>query len=336
MLLQLMKVKSNMVKRQQLYKLLPLATPLSLHIFPTFFCNLKCNYCLHSLSQLELDKISFKKQSMSFDIFQKAIDNLSEFPKRLKALIFAGHGEPLLNKNIVEMVRYAKRNRVAERIEIVTNATLLTKELSEQLISAGLDRLRISIQGLTSEKYEHITGIPIDFGSLVKNIAYFFSSRNKCEVYVKIVDAALVDDYDKEHFINIFKDISDIATIEYIIPFINSIDYTNLRTDLSKTKMGGHICNTNICSMPFYMLVLNPDGSVLPCCSTEIPIIYDNVLKNSLSQIWNSNTKNKFLYNQLKNKNSNKVCKKCSVPECGLQEGDYLDEYTEQLIKLYK
>ena len=331
-----MKEMENKMTRVQLHKCLPLATPLSLHIFPSFFCNLKCNYCLHCLPQNELEKISFKKQSMPFDIYQKAIDGLLEFPQKLKALIFAGHGEPLIHQDIVKMVKYAKQKDVSERIEIVTNATLLTHELSDHLISAGLNRLRISIQGVTSEKYKTITGMSIDFEQLVQNISYFYTSRRNCEVYVKIVDVALMDDIEKERFINIFKDISDSAAIEYVIPFINSIDYSDIGTDLSKTKMGRHCCRTNICSMPFYMLVLNPDGSVLPCCSTEIPIVYGNMQTSSLLNIWNSNIRKRFLYNQLKHKDQNEVCKRCSVPMYGLQEGDYLDSSVERLMEIYK
>lgn len=331
-----MNEKIFMEKRLQLYEHLPLATPLSLHVFPSFYCNLKCNYCLHSLTQDELEEMSFNRQSMSFDVYQKAIDDLLEFPQKLKALIFAGHGEPLIHQDIAKMVKYAKQKDISERIEIVTNGTLLTPELSNHLISAGLDRLRISIQGVTSEKYKTITSKSIDFEQLVQSISYFYESRQNCEVYVKIVDAALTEDNEKEQFMKTFEAISDSATIEYIIPFVNSIDYDNLGADLSKTKMGLQSGKTNICSMPFYMLVLNPDGSVLPCCSTEIPIIYRNSQQDCFLNIWNSDIRNTFLLNQLKNKDQNEVCRRCSVPMYGLQDGDYLDSNVERLLEIYK
>lgn len=328
--------KIYMEKRLQLYEHLPLATPLSLHVFPSFYCNLKCNYCLHSLTQAELEKISFNRQSMSFDVYQKAIDDLLEFPQKLKALIFAGHGEPLIHQDIAKMVKYAKQKNISERIEVVTNGTLLTPELSYHLISAGLDRLRVSIQGVTSEKYKTITSMSIDFEQLVQNVSYFYKSRRDCEVYVKIVDAALTDDNEKEQFMKTFEVISDSATIEYIIPFVHSIDYENLGADLSKTKMGLQSGNANICSMPFYMLVLNPDGSVLPCCSTEIPFVYRHSQQDGLLNIWNSDIRKTFLLNQLKNKDQNEVCRRCSVPMYGLQEGDYLDSNVERLLEIYK
>ena len=40
-----------------------------------------------------------------------------------------------------------------DKVEIVTNGILLTKEMSDRLINSGLDRLRISLQGLDEEKY---------------------------------------------------------------------------------------------------------------------------------------------------------------------------------------
>ena len=48
--------------------------------------------------------------------------------------------------------------QVAGRLEIVTNGILLTHELSDKLIDAGLKRLRISGNGLCSADYEKHCG----------------------------------------------------------------------------------------------------------------------------------------------------------------------------------
>src|SRR5574344_1450806 len=143
-------------KRVELYKQLPLITPFAVHIFPTYKCNFKCNYCIQAMSYFELEKKGFKKDVMSFDTYKKAIDDIKQYDDKLKALIFAGHGEPLLHKDIVAMVKYAKEKDIANRIEITTNGVLLKKEISDGLIDAGLDRLKISIQGTTKEKYQDI------------------------------------------------------------------------------------------------------------------------------------------------------------------------------------
>jgi radical SAM protein with 4Fe4S-binding SPASM domain len=271
---------------------------------------------------------------MDFETFKKAIDSLKEFPERLKAIIFAGHGEPLIHKDIDKMVKYAKEKNVAERIEIVTNGSLLNQELSDRLIAVGLDRLRISIQGVTAKKYKEVCGIEIDYNKFVENIRYFYQNRENTDMYIKIIDIALNNNDEEKIFYDIFKPISDTAAIEYTIPFVSEIDYSKFDTDFTKCKQGHKRCS-NICSMPFYMLVLEPNGNVVPCCSTSVPIVYGNINNENMGEIWNSIKLKEFLHLQLTDRNNNVICKKCSVPSFGLQEGDYLDDYSEELLKYY-
>jgi len=63
-----------------------------------------------------------------------------------------------LHKDIAKMVEYAVKMNVAEAVDIVTNGLLLEPDLSDKLIAAGLSKLRVSIQGVTSGKYEEISG----------------------------------------------------------------------------------------------------------------------------------------------------------------------------------
>ena len=55
-------------------------------------------------------------------------------------------GEPLLNKNLPRMIEYLNKNEIADCYEIITNASMLTHDLSKKLIDAGLSRLCVSIQ----------------------------------------------------------------------------------------------------------------------------------------------------------------------------------------------
>lgn len=324
------------IKRVELYKQLPLDVPFSVHIFPIYMCNFKCNYCLHSLSEEQLLKINFKKQIMNLEIYKKSIDDLMLYSRPLKALLFAGHGEPLLHPNIAEMVSYAKQKRIAERVEIVTNASLLTQDLSDKLISAGLDRIKISIQGISKRKYKDVCGFDIDYDKFIENIRYFYEHKTNTDVYIKIIDVALDSKDDEKKFYDIFKPISDNVAIEYAIPFVEEIDKKNYGKEFDKCKQGNKPLKTEVCSMPFYMMVVEPSGQVVPCCSTAVPFIFGNIKDNSLTEIWKSNKRKTFLSMQLMNRSINKICKKCTVPQFGLQEGDYLDAYKNELIKYYK
>lgn len=328
---------SQMTKRTELYKKLPLEVPFSVHMFVSYFCNFKCNYCLHSLSDEALEQKKFKKSFMSFDIYEKAIDDIAKFPTKIKALIFAGHGEPLLNKDIAKMVAYAKERNIADRVEIVTNASLLTKKMSDNLISAGLDRLRVSIQGINSLAYKKIMGKDFDFDLLVNQIKYFYNHKINTEVYCKIIDIAMQNEKEQEIFKEIFQPISDEAAIEYAIPFVKEVENEKLKDSFTSSKQGNSISSAKVCSMPFYMMVVTPNGDVVPCCSTDVPLVYGNVKEKCLADIWQSPQVKGFCrVHLLGNRDKHFVCRECSVPCYGLQDGDYLDDHAKELLEKYK
>jgi MoaA/NifB/PqqE/SkfB family radical SAM enzyme len=183
------KIDGNSVggKRTKLADVLPLDTPFLVQIFPAYACDFSCNYCIHSLPTEKRGFIA-NKSIMDFDFYKKCINDLKEFPQKIKMLRFAATGEPLLHPKIAEMVKYAKEKDVANSLDIVTNASLLTKELSDKLIDAGLDWLRISVQGLSSDKYKEVCGVEIDFNNFVESIRYFYNNRGS----TKIISRSLI------------------------------------------------------------------------------------------------------------------------------------------------
>jgi len=321
-------------ERVELYRILPLDTPLSLHVFPIHRCNFRCTYCLHSLPGETLQSMGFKKEILPFSVFQRAIDDMRTFSKPLKSLIFAGHGEPLLHPDIARMVAYAKEKQVAERVEIVTNGSLLTNDLSDDLISAGLDRLRISVQGVNADIYHMVAGVKIDLNQYISNIRYFYENKNNTDVYIKIIDMALKSDEDEKRFYQLFKSVSDTAAIEYTIPFVNEIDLSE-KTPLKRAKQGHMPQEVQICPMPFYQMVLLPSGNITGCCAVKPPVVYGSVENASLKDMWENNIRSDFIFTQLTNRWKNSVCRECSVPMYGLQTGDYLDPYKQLLLERY-
>lgn len=276
--------------------------------------------------------MEFRKEVLPITLFRKTIDDLQEFDKPLKSLIFAGHGEPLLHPRIAEMVSYAKERQVADRVEIVTNASLLTHEMSDALIAAGLDRLRISVQGLDAATYRDIAGATIEFNSFVDNIRYFFERKGDADLYVKIIDMGLRSR--DEEFYRIFRPICDTAAIEYTIPFVNEIALSK-DTPLDRAKQGHQATPARICSMPFYQMVLLPSGNVTGCCAVTPPVIYGDVRNDSIRDLWESGKRKEFLLTQLTNRWDNRICGTCTVPMYGLQPGDELDPYQETLLKKF-
>src|SRR5450432_212493 len=81
---------------------------------------------------------------------------MPERPSRLYQdnlyLIFYFQGEPYLNRDFLEMVKYASSKRLYTATS--TNAHYLTDEAARKTVESGLDRLIISIDGTTQEVYE--------------------------------------------------------------------------------------------------------------------------------------------------------------------------------------
>jgi MoaA/NifB/PqqE/SkfB family radical SAM enzyme len=280
--------------------------------------------------------MDFVKQNMSFETYERAVSEFTKQPTPLKALIFAGHGEPLTHPRIADMVKLAKQHNIAERVEIVTNGSLLTREMSDALIEAGLDRMRISLQGCDADAYKRVCGVDVDFNEFVGNNEYFYQQKRETDLYVKIIDIALDEQNDAEKFHKIFDGISDTAVVEHLYPFIRLIDHGTLGGDLTLGKdTEQKAMSVNICAMPFYMAVIMPGGDVGGCCAVEAPVIFGNILRESFSEIWNGDTRREFLRLQIGGRRRNKCCAVCNSPDYGTHDADYLDKDSDKLINLF-
>lgn len=325
--------------RQKLAEKLPLKMPYLVQIFPVYACNFKCEYCIHSLERVKHGYIS-EETYMSWDIYAKIIDDIKKSGERLKMLRFAAIGEPLLHPQIAEMVSYAHKNDVADSIDIVTNGAMLTRELSDALIKAGLSRLRISLEGLSCEDYLKHTSAKIDFQLLVENIKYFYykCKNTQTEVYIKIIDYMVQNKEQQDIFWNLFSPISDNIAIEHLTPTIEEIDYNKvshgMKTD--KPQNGDYLIESKICSQPFYMMQINPDGNVVPCCSMKYPCVLGNIKTENLQDIWRGDKYRGFQRNMLHGvETATEVCGKCNLYIYDMHAEDRLDEDALRLKNMY-
>src|SRR6201987_41927 len=118
--------------------------PVSISFEPTTSCNLRCPECPSGLRAFTRPTGMLKK-----DFFRQTID---EIHKELLYLIFYFQGEPFLNPDFLEMVKYAHDKGIYTATS--TNAHYLTDEKAKRTIESGLDRLIISIDGTTQDVYK--------------------------------------------------------------------------------------------------------------------------------------------------------------------------------------
>lgn len=133
-----------------------------LYVEPTSQCNLACRTCIRNTWD-EPQGI------MSDEVFNRVMQGLRAFSP-IPTIFFGGFGEPLFHPNIVEMVGQVKS--LGMSVELITNATLLTKELSRALIKAGINVLWVSLDAATPESYADIR-LGAELPGILENIAGF-------------------------------------------------------------------------------------------------------------------------------------------------------------------
>lgn len=320
-------------KRSDLSKEIPIGTPYLVFIDPSNVCNFKCNFCA---PQTKKCGSGFKKQFMEFDLFKKVIDDLKAFPDKVRVLRMYTMGEPLLNPEFCKMVSYAKEKAVADWIETVTNGSVLNQELNQKLADCGIDRIRISIESISEEGYRDICGAKINYTKFVDNIRDLYQrTRNKCEIYVKIVDVSVDTEEKRKRFYELFEDICDYIYIENVVPVWPNFD--EIKDKYSKPSsgiMGIDIWeDINVCPFVFYGCVVNPDGQVTPCCTDwERSVIYGNVNNTHFKDIWGGASMKAFWMNMLKgNKNLYDSCRNCEYIKYTANEN--IDAYAEEILE---
>lgn len=301
------------MKRSNLADVIPLDTPYMLFIDPCNACNFKCDFCAPQAAE---NKPLYKRMCMDMNLYKQIIDGVAKFPRPLKILRLYTMGEPLIHPDFPEMVSYAKSKGISEYIETVTNGSLLNPDLNQKLADCGIDRIRISIEGIDSETYQKVCNANLKMEALVENIKdLYMKTRGKVEIYVKTVDVSVDTAEKKEKFYQMFEHISDKMFIENIGPIWPDFDELDEKYDYSGQKLMGGMMKDCLkcCPVIFYGMVVNPDGDVTPCCADwERGYIYGNAMETPINEIW-GNEKMKFFWKEMLKGNRSRFgsCRKC-------------------------
>ncbi len=313
------------MERHPLKEVIPLRTPYAAYLFPTNLCNFRCEYCGHSLGLTQMkQEYDFCAEEMSMETYERTIEQLKEFPDPLKVISLTGHGEPLMNQNLPKMIAYAKKRNVTERIETISNASFLTHSLSDSIIEAGLDCIRISLQGLSSKTYQKICKRNIDFPKLIEEIAYLYQHKKQCKVYIKVMDLAL-EKGEEEKFYQLCDSISDRMYIEQCQPVYSGVKRTE-QMECRVDRYGREHAKRMVCPLCFYMIGVHPNGDVAPCETIYKPITLGNVYQDTLLQMWNGEKNREFQKMQFrKERFQNAGCRRCCAPDDVAHPEDELD-----------
>jgi MoaA/NifB/PqqE/SkfB family radical SAM enzyme len=317
--------------RTDLTKVIPLRTPLVVHVDTCNVCNFRCKFCTTGDHEL-LARHGRPKGFMSFELFRKIIDDLSAFDDKVKELIFHKNGEPLLHERIVDMLRYAKEKDVAKRLTLVTNGSLLTPELARDIMAVGPHYMQISLEAVSDEGYQEISRVHVDYDKLVGNVAYLWAHKHPdTTLNVKIMDCGLSRE-EKQKFNDDFEGICTSHGIEHPISYTQpEIKDTSLGIMKGTTHDMFESTYKEVCTLPFYTMNINFNGKVSACSfDWRHGLIMGSANEEGLRSIWNGRLYNDFRVSHLeKRRDELPLCAGC---EAVFNLIDNIDDAADDLL----
>ncbi|MDD3795986.1 MAG: radical SAM protein, partial [Lachnospiraceae bacterium] len=272
---------------------------------------------------------------MDFGLYKVLIDGMGDFKDKIKVIRLYKDGEPLLNPHFPEMVRYAKESGFFERVDTTTNASLLTPELSLQIIDAGLDRINISIEGVNAAQYQDFSRYNIDYDTFVKNITFFYEHRKQCEMNIKI-NGDILTEAQEQQFYATFGNITDGISVEHIIDYWPKFKQDKVTVNEAVGLLGNEIKEVCVCPYVFYEMAINSDGSYSLCrfdWNHSMLLGRELDVFSSPRRVWDSTLLWEFQNMFLRGERTSRaylLCAKCGLLKQGSPED--IDEFSQLLL----
>lgn len=289
--------------------------PISISIEPTTSCNLRCPECPSGLR-------SFTRPTgmLKDELFKNVIDQLSS---TLSYLTFYFQGEPYLNSNFLEMVKYASGKGIYTATS--TNAHYLDDENAKKTITSGLDRLIISIDGTSQETYEsYRVGGKID--KVIEGTKNILRWRKELKsITPHVVFQFLVVRPNEHQVPRVYQLAKQLGVDRVALKTAQIYDFKNgsaLIPTMDKysryrQEPDGHysIKNEllNHCWKMWHSCVITWDGKVVPCCfDKDAHHIMGDLSLQSFEDIWKSEGYRQFRASLLQSRSEIEMCKNCT------------------------
>lgn len=290
--------------------------PISISFEPTTSCNLRCPECPSGLRAFSRPTGMLQK-----DFFKETIDDIHQ---HLLYLIFYFQGEPYLNPDFLDMVKYASDKGIYTATS--TNAHYLTDEKARKTVESGLDRLIISIDGTTQDVYQQYrVGGKLDkVLEGARNIVKWKKALNSKTPFIFFQFLVVKPN---EHQIQAVKDLgAEIGVDQVRFKTAQVYDYANDPHNLiplnekysryKKDKNGNMQVKsglTNRCWKLWHANVITWDGLVVPCCFDKDAMHQlGNLKSQSFKQIWQNDNYRQFRSELMTSRKNIDICANCS------------------------
>ena len=267
---------------------------------------------------------------MSFENFKIIIDKMPF----LKRIGLYNWGEPFLNIQIFDIIKYAEMKKIA--VTIHSNFSLKRDEnFFKSIINSGLSNLSISLDGASQKTYEKYR-IGGNYDLVIENLKKLVSAKKELNSLKPDITWQYIVNKYSEHEIENTKLIAEKLGIELLMHKIGlseDLPDSNFTDSIEENKKNWLPQNVEYvkkyytdkavfpiydypCHYLFSFIVINFDGNVFPCCYiSDIKYSFGNVLNESFDEIWNNNlflySRKLFYYTIFKPKKENSICITC-------------------------
>ncbi|MCK5116959.1 MAG: hypothetical protein KAR44_10190 [Candidatus Aegiribacteria sp.] len=118
-----------------------------MQVEPSSRCTLECKACA---TPCERDRLQ-PPHTLSPSVFRKVLEDFSRNGIDIRTFDFSGHGEPLMNPDLWQIVRLARKYYPNAFLTLITNAH---GDFDERHVFSGLDQIQFSIDGVDQENFE--------------------------------------------------------------------------------------------------------------------------------------------------------------------------------------
>jgi len=290
--------------------------PISISFEPTTSCNLRCPECPSGLRAFTRPTGMLKK-----DFFRETIDDIY---KDLLYLVFYFQGEPYLNPDFLEMVKYASGKKVYTATS--TNAHYLTPENARKTVESGLDRLIISIDGTTQDVYRQYR-VGGNLNKVIEGAKNIVNAKRAAGSKTPFVIFQFLVVRPNEHQLEDVKNLArEVGVDDVWFKTAQVYDYENDPHKLiprnekysryrrlpdgrviQKNKLSNH------CWRLWHANVITWDGMVVPCCfDKDAQHRLGNLKQQSFREIWKNPEYLEFRKALLKGRKNIDICANCS------------------------
>lgn len=289
--------------------------PMTISFEPTTACNLRCPECPSGLRSFTRETGNLKA-----DFFRKNIDQLSA---DLLYLIFYFQGEPYINPQFLDMVKYASDKKIYTMTS--TNGHFLNDENARKTIESGLDRLIISVDGTTQDTYESYrkSGKLESVLQGARNVVKWRKKLGSSTPH--IVFQFLVVKPNEHQIPEIYELAKEIGVDQVNLKTAQIYDYkngnplipTNEKYSRYKLQPDGTYdvkhALTNHCWKLWHSCVITWDGVVVPCCFDKDAIHKLGDLKDKdFATVWHDQPYQDFRSRILKGRSQIDICTNCT------------------------